>query len=412
MSEKDTSHEAWGEEKEQESSKTIDLAEWLRKNHAYLEKRAREKAENPPSDALISDMDGLISESDSFSEQASHGMEDEGQDFDQTSELSEKHENMESPELVDLDSSQEALNSEEEETAPSDDTADGQRDEEESETESETETDATEEPEEGEELIQEGAPAVADEALPERTDAHQKQPLFWKWGLKEKGALRLATLVLAVLLTIVFAGYFVSPLSKVKTMTVEGQSQVSAEDILANTGIYKEDYTLTTFFKQDQMVKLIEEKVVWVKDAAVSYQFPTDFKITVEEHQVIGYVKDGNIYHPVLSSGDVLDSTVATENLPSPFLTFELTDLSQIKEFIVNLSKLEQASPLSRFLSVKHTPTNATEDLLTIETVEGHTIMVPLSEVAVKLPYYEKVIKDLYVPSYIDMEVGIFTYAK
>ncbi|MBM9832667.1 cell division protein, partial [Enterococcus faecalis] len=117
-------------------------------------------------------------------------------------------------------------------------------------------------------------------------------------------------------------------------------------------------------------------------------------------------------YYPVLSSGDVLDSAVAVENLPSPFLSFDLTDLKSVKTFVRKVSQLEEASPLSRLLSVKLTPTNATEDLLTIETVEGHTILVPLSEIAEKLPYYERIIKDLHVPSYIDMEAGIFTYAK
>ncbi|MGT2667399.1 cell division protein FtsQ/DivIB [Streptococcus rifensis] len=411
MSEKDTSHEVWGEEKEQESSKTIDLAEWLRKNHAYLEKRAREKAENPAKDALISEIDGLISESDSHSEQAGQDAENDIQGSDHATQSSEGYEDMESPEQADLDSPQEVLSSEEDVSSSTDDLRDEEESETESETESKTETDASEEPEVGEDLVQE-ASALADDALPETTDLLQKRPHLWKWGAKEKYFLRLVTLVLGVLLAIMIAGYFVSPWSKEKTIMVEGQSQVSAEDILANTGIYKEDYTLATFFEQDQIVKSIEDQMVWVKNAAVSYQFPTTFTITIEEHQVIGYVKDGYVYHPVLSSGDVLDSSVAAESLPSPFLEFELTDLSRIKEFIINLSELEQTSILTRFLSVKQTPSNATEDLLTIETVEGHTIIVPLSEIAVKLPYYEKVIKDLYVPSYIDMEVGVFTYAK
>jgi len=41
---------------------------------------------------------------------------------------------------------------------------------------------------------------------------------------------------------------------------------------------------------------------------------------------------------------------------------------------------------------------------------DGNKVLVPLSEVAKKLPYYEKIKPQLTERSVVDMEVGIFSY--
>lgn len=40
----------------------------------------------------------------------------------------------------------------------------------------------------------------------------------------------------------------------------------------------------------------------------------------------------------------------------------------------------------------------------------GHKVLVPLSDIDYKLPYYEKIAPQLQVASIVDMEVG-FSYA-
>ncbi|MFQ7524821.1 MAG: cell division protein FtsQ, partial [Streptococcus salivarius] len=53
--------------------------------------------------------------------------------------------------------------------------------------------------------------------------------------------------------------------------------------------------------------------------------------------------------------------------------------------------------------------TKATSDLLTIELYDGNSIRVPLSQLTVKLPYYEKIKSQLSDGSIVDMEVGLYT---
>ncbi|MBZ4284164.1 cell division protein DivIB, partial [Streptococcus pneumoniae] len=55
--------------------------------------------------------------------------------------------------------------------------------------------------------------------------------------------------------------------------------------------------------------------------------------------------------------------------------------------------------------------TSVTSDLLKITMYDTDEILVPLSELGKKLPYYSKIKPQLTVPSGIDMEVGIYSYS-
>ena len=60
------------------------------------------------------------------------------------------------------------------------------------------------------------------------------------------------------------------------------------------------------------------------------------------------------------------------------------------------------------------TPSKVTTwDLSTLTMTDGNMILVPLSEIDTKLPYYSKnCVRILSRPSVIDMEVGIYRYVK
>lgn len=57
------------------------------------------------------------------------------------------------------------------------------------------------------------------------------------------------------------------------------------------------------------------------------------------------------------------------------------------------------------------TPSKATKDLLTLTMRDEHKIIVPLSDIHKKLPYYSRVHPLLTEPSIVDMEAGIFSYS-
>lgn len=204
--------------------------------------------------------------------------------------------------------------------------------------------------------------------------------------------------------------YFISPLGKLKQIIVEGNEHVESSKIVQDSLIRKEDYILSTILNKSGHENNIKHSSPWVKDVTVSFAFPNTFTISIQEYNQIGFVKQGDKYYSVLSSGDVSETETSQEQLPPIYTTIHLTDLELIKKLVLQLTAVNQ-SILSDIQDIQLTPSKVTNDLLTLTMFSGHKVLVPLSDIDYKLPYYEKIASKLQVASIIDMEVGIFSYA-
>ena len=218
----------------------------------------------------------------------------------------------------------------------------------------------------------------------------------------------LPVLILSSIL-LILAVYFISPYSKLKNIEVTGNKQLSKTEVLDASSIQKEDYTLTTYLSQKAHARNIKLSSLWVKKAEISYQFPITFKIKITEYTVVAYDYSGEQYFPVLSSGEEIATPVKKSQLPKSYIMLDFSDKAMLKKFVQQLSSISDTIK-SEIQTVQHTPSKATEDLLTITMTDGNKILVPLSEVAKKLPYYEKIKPQLTETSVVDMEAGIFSY--
>lgn len=216
--------------------------------------------------------------------------------------------------------------------------------------------------------------------------------------------------VVATLL-LLLSVYFISPLGKLKDIQVRGNQHVDTATIVKNSLILKEDYVLTTLLNRAGHARNIERSSRWVRDAHIDFQFPNHFTIAIEEFRQIGYVRQGEEYYSVLSSGNVAETATPTKELPTTFTTINLTDEVLIKQLVEQLTMLEPKI-LSSIEDIRLTPSKATNDLMTLTMTGGHEVLVPLSEIDLKMPYYPKIVQQLQVVSIIDMEVGVYSYAK
>ena len=173
------------------------------------------------------------------------------------------------------------------------------------------------------------------------------------------------------------------------------------------SGILDTDYITHVFFNQGKVASTVEKTNVWVKKATVTYSFPNQFNIAVKEYPIVAYRQTTNGYVSILQSGKT-GGTVSTSNLPDKFITLKMDDEKKIEELVKELNKLDTKIK-NNIQIINLTPTKATSDLLTIELYDGNSIRVPLSQLTVKLPYYEKIKSQLSDGSIVDMEVGLYT---
>ena len=217
----------------------------------------------------------------------------------------------------------------------------------------------------------------------------------------------ISILFLSLILLIVSA-YLLSPYATMKDIQVEGAVQTTADDIRQASGIQDSDYTISLLLDKAKYEEQIKSNY-WVESAQLVYHFPTKFTIKVKEYDIVAYYVSGENHYPILSSGQLETSAVSLVSLPETYISVLFNDSEQIKTFT---SELSQISPelKAAIQKVELAPSNVTSDLIRLTMNDSDEVLVPLSEMSKKLPYYSKIKPQLSEPSVIDMEAGIYSY--
>lgn len=345
-------------DKKNEDKETLEelkeLSEWQKRNQEYLKKKAEEEA--------------ALAEEKEKERQARMGEE---------SEKSEDKQDQESE--TDQEDSESAKEESEEKVASSE----ADKEKEESESKEKEEQDKK----------------LAKKATKEKP-AKAKIP-----GIH---ILRAFTILFPSLLLLIVSAYLLSPYATMKDIRVEGTVQTTADDIRQVSGIQDSDYTINLLLDKAKYEKQIKSNY-WVESAQLVYQFPTKFTIKVKEYDIVAYYISGENHYPILSSGQLETSSVSLNSLPETYLSVLFNDSEQIKVFV---SELAQISPelKAAIQKVELAPSKVTSDLIRLTMNDSDEVLVPLSEMSKKLPYYSKIKPQLSEPSVVDMEAGIYSY--
>lgn len=205
--------------------------------------------------------------------------------------------------------------------------------------------------------------------------------------------------------------YFLTPLATMKTIEFTGNKVVSQEELKSSSKIDQRDYTITVYKNRHHYEQNLKASSPWIENVEMTYQFPLTFKIDVQEYGILGYLQKDSKYYPILMSGEYVKNEVAADALPEERMDVTFSDAGLIKEFVQQLKNVPDSVKKS-IRKVDLTPSKVTEDLVTITMSDEHQILVPISHIAKKLPYYEGIHPQLEVPSVVDMEAGIFSYAQ
>ena len=251
----------------------------------------------------------------------------------------------------------------------------------------------------------------------ESTEKENQDKKLAKKATKEKPAkakipaihiLRALTILFPSLLLLIVSAYLLSPYATMKDIRVEGTVQTTADDIRQASGIQDSDYTINLLLDKEKYEEQIKSNY-WVESAQLVYQFPTKFTIKVKEYDIVAYYISGENHYPILSSGQLETSSVSLVSLPETYLSVLFNDSEQIKAFT---SELSQISPelKAAIQKVELAPSKVTSDLIRLTMNDSDEVLVPLSEMSKKLPYYSKIKPQLSEPSVVDMEAGIYSY--
>ena len=205
--------------------------------------------------------------------------------------------------------------------------------------------------------------------------------------------------------------YFLTPLATMKTIEFTGNKVVSQEELKSSSKIDQRDYTVTVYKNRHHYEQNLKTSSPWIENVEMTYQFPLTFKIDVQEYGILGYLQKDSKYYPILTSGEYVKNEVAADALPEERMDVTFSDAGLIKKFVQQLKNVPDSIKKS-MRRVDLTPSKVTEDLVTITMSDEHQILVPISHIAKKLPYYAGIHPQLELPSVVDMEAGIFSYVQ
>ena len=220
--------------------------------------------------------------------------------------------------------------------------------------------------------------------------------------------LRSLTILFPSLLLLIVSAYLLSPYATMKDIRVEGTVQTTADDIRQASGIQDSDYTINLLLDKAKYEEQIKSNY-WIESAQLVYQFPTKFTIKVKEYDIVAYYISGENHYPILSSGQLETSAVSLVSLPETYLSVFFNDSEQIKTFVLELSQISPELKAA-IQKVELAPSKVTSDLIRLTMYDTDEVLVPLSEMSKKLPYYSKIKPQLSEPSVVDMEAGIYSY--
>ena len=273
--------------------------------------------------------------------------------------------------------------------------------------------------EESEEKVEESEDAKkeATKEEPKSKEPKKEDKKIEKKPVKEKPVkpkipaihiLRALTILFPSLLLLIVSAYLLSPYATMKDVRVEGTVQTTDDDIRQASGIQDSDYTINLLLDKAKYEEQIKSNY-WVESAQLVYQFPTKFTIKVKEYDIVAYYISGESHYPILSSGQLETSAVSLVSLPETYISVLFNDSEQIKTFT---SELAQISPelKAAIQKVELAPSKVTSDLIRLTMNDSDEVLVPLSEMSKKMPYYSKIKPQLSEPSVIDMEAGIYSY--
>ena len=377
-------------DKKNQDTQGKELSEWQKRNQEYLQKKAEEEAKRAAEEAREKEEQAAKSASENTQELSEWQKQNQEYLSKKTEEESVSSEEVdqesEKTEEKDSDTSDEA-SVEETEDKNTEETKTSQE---------ESKSQDKVEPEKGEAKVKEDKKRKIKNKTPK-----PPIPSVHIW--------RAVTILVPSFLILFLSIYLLTPLSTLKHIEVTGTVQTTADQVKEASGIRDSDYTLSLLLNKDKHAEMVKSDH-WIESAKIVYQFPVHFTIEVKEFGIVAYSVSGDSYYPILSSGSIESTAVSSDNLPEKYISVLFNDEEQIKTLI---SQLNEVSPeiKQEIEKIELAPSKVTSDLLKITMYDTDEILVPLSELGKKLPYYSKIKPQLTVPSGIDMEVGIYSYS-
>ncbi|MFS0782394.1 cell division protein FtsQ/DivIB [Bacillus sp. 1P06AnD] len=223
---------------------------------------------------------------------------------------------------------------------------------------------------------------------------------------KKKANRRAIILLSFFFLLLILVLYFLSPLSNVSSVRVEGNRYVAKDSIIAASGLS----TDTSVWKMSraQIAERIKE-LPEVKKAKVAISLPNKVEIKVEEYSRLGYLLKDSKYYPILSNGNYLEPLEKGDIPVHAPILMGFKKGKELKSMVDALGQMPEE--INNAISeIHYEPAKTDKYHIRMYMNDGYEVTATSKTVADKLIHYPAIIAQLNpkVKGVIHLEVGSY----
>ncbi len=215
--------------------------------------------------------------------------------------------------------------------------------------------------------------------------------------------LKLVVLFSVILLSML---YIISPLSKITTLHVTGNHDLTKEQVEKNTNIYPERFIWGVYLTRHQLIKQAVRKNPQIKSLRIEVTGPQSLRISVKENALLGTAVMNNDTYAVLADGQLQRTKTADNGIA--YKRFD----GHKKALAATAAQLGKLKPAIRngISSVSYQPTKEYPDRVIIYMRDGNTVYGDLNTIGDKMGYYPAIAASMKNKGIIDLQVGAYSY--
>jgi len=226
-----------------------------------------------------------------------------------------------------------------------------------------------------------------------------------KEARKKKANRRLLFYLAVFFVLISIIVYLQSPLSHIKQIDINDNYVLSKEDVIKISDVALD--TNIWMLNTGSTKKKVENHPV-IESVTVKRKLPFTVEINVNEHHIVGFLKEESMYHPVLENGMIITKSNIpyTGNNPlltnfdhDDYLTRMAIELNEVPEDIFNLIS-----------EVSWEPTEKNKHKIVLYMNDGFIVHSTMRDFADKMKSYPSIVSQLDEGEKGIIHMGVGTY--
>ncbi len=218
---------------------------------------------------------------------------------------------------------------------------------------------------------------------------------------------RLGLLVGISLFAILVLGYYISPLANVKSVQIEGETDLPVKDVVTATGIKASDKVVDYLFNKQVVNNKLSQKYSEIKNVNFRVKHFNNLVIKIDEYHTKGYIKTNKGYRKILSHGKLGSQYIPWSKVSSdkPVFVGYNHEIS-LKETLNLFNSLP--SDFQDQIKLLSGNTRRKSQVIFLMK-DGNVVIGNVSTLKSKLKYYNKIKTKVGKNTLIDLEVGAFS---